>query len=133
MKFNYRGVGYDREPLKLETVEGEVVGKYRGQPVRQHYPRHIPTPQPKLYLQYRGVAYSKRPIPQDMTVEKQLAAITKSCKIDQRSKSVTNDLAEIHLNNIRRNLERRLLVAKAKGNEDLVELLEKECDELALQ
>jgi hypothetical protein len=41
-------------------------------------------------------------------------------------------LSTIHLNNIRRRLERRLQIAQDNGDETLVNLLEKESQDLAL-
>ena len=42
----------------------------------------------------------------------------------------TQAIAKIHLDNIRRNLERRLQVAKRSGNNDLVDLLKNECKQI---
>jgi hypothetical protein len=41
-------------------------------------------------------------------------------------------LSSIHLNNIRRRLERRLQIAQENGDETLVNLLKKESQDLAL-
>jgi hypothetical protein len=45
---------------------------------------------------------------------------------------VLDELASSHLNNIRRSLEHRLRVAKAKGDDNLVQLLEAESKQMAL-
>lgn len=136
MKLSYRGVSYDNEPLNLEMKEGDISGKYRGQDWKYHYPRHIPQLQPKLYRQYRGVAYSTPAIsskgyPVSTQLEPQNQAypvpLKKPCKV------VTNQLTKIHWENMRRNLERRLQIAKANGDAKLVNLLELESQELALK
>ena len=41
------------------------------------------------------------------------------------------ELTETHLTNIRRNLERRLLAAKEKGDQNLIRLLEDEGRQIA--
>ena len=128
MKLSYRGVAYDYNPPAIDMVEGEIGGKYRGQSWRMEYPRHIPVPQPAVDLKYRGVAYStytkastQPAIP--ITSSRKLAYITKSC-------SVSQDLTDTHLANIRRRLEHRLQVAKNRGDERLIRMLEAESRQL---
>ncbi|MBR8828720.1 MAG: DUF4278 domain-containing protein [Gomphosphaeria aponina SAG 52.96 = DSM 107014] len=134
MKLSYRGVPYATESLKLEINEGEIVGKYRGQNWRYHYPRHIPQLKPKIYMQYRGVAYSTCPLPKTAITQLLVQEITeKTCPLPiiKRCKEQENS-AQIHWDNIRRNLERRLEVAKAKGDEHLIQMLEQESKQLSL-
>lgn len=56
MKLCYRGVSYEPNPTSIETIQGEVGGKYRGFPWRHTYVkmsgRHT---QPSYELYYRGV------------------------------------------------------------------------------
>jgi hypothetical protein len=112
------------------------VGKYRGQAWSYHYPRHIPHIQAKPYLQYRGVAYSTSALPittpQDHGVDK---LTTPMCAIPlpKTKKIVQHDVSQIHLENMRRNLEYRLQVAQERGDHYLVNLLHQECQQLALQ
>lgn len=135
MKLTYRGVTYEREPTTLECCEGEIAGQYRGQDWQYHYPRHIPQIPPKLFRQYRGVSYSTRPIPYPESPPVVQPDDRNSCPISpkgQKNKGVfVDETAKIHLNNIRRNLERRLKVAQANGDEDLIDLLQQECQQLA--
>lgn len=134
MKLHYRGVEYTRPPHNLEITEGEVAGKYRGQDWRHHYPRHMVDLQPKVGLQYRGVPYktcrvaAKKPMAE---VEVQRQQLNRSLGQTQ-PRAVADEAEKIHLDNMRRNLERRLQVAKAKGNESLVQMLQKESQDLAL-
>jgi hypothetical protein len=135
MKLSYRGIHYDEDPLNLEFKEGTVVGKYRGQDWNYHYPRHIPQLQPKIFMQYRGVAYSTCPLPKKEGCEEYLwESGIKSCRsyIPENSQVVNRDTGSIHLENIRRNLERRLQIAKANGDHNLVNLLRKECKQLSI-
>ncbi|MEC4891947.1 MAG: DUF4278 domain-containing protein [Oscillatoria sp. PMC 1051.18] len=135
MRFSYRGVGYDRQSLNLEVIEGEVAGKYRGQEIRYKYPRHIPELQPKIYLQYRGVAYSKRPVVKCQSSPlAQTNSTANPCAFlnNQVNSGISEEAGQIHLDNIRRSLERRMEVAKASGNEGLVRLLEQESKQLSI-
>ena len=119
MKLSYRGAAYEYEPPTIDMVEGEVGGKYRGQPWRCSYPRHIPVPQPALDLKYRGVAYSTYPKAQESAIAK-----------ISNSRKVCPELAETHLANIRRRLEHRLQVAKDSGDQKLIRMLEAESKQL---
>ena len=56
MKLCYRGVSYEPNSTCVETIQGEVGGKYRGLPWRHTHlkisGRHT---QPRYKLYYRGV------------------------------------------------------------------------------
>lgn len=137
MRLSYRGINYEPETMPLEVTEGELGGKYRGQPWRYHYPRHIPELQPKLWLHYRGVSYSKRPMvysPQQKAMS--IPAVAPQGEFPSpvhfTLQTQETDAEQAHLESIRRNLERRLSVAREKGNEQLVSMLEKEYQDLAI-
>ncbi|MGK7944969.1 MAG: DUF4278 domain-containing protein [Microcystaceae cyanobacterium] len=132
MKLSYRGTSYERDQMPLEIQEGDIAGKYRGQEWRYHYPKHIPQSPPKLYRQYRGVAYSTRPLSETETADYVKAYTAKTCSVPCPRIIVENQVSQIHLENMRRNLERRLQIAKAKGDEDLVKLLQKESEQLTM-
>jgi hypothetical protein len=125
MKLSYRGINYDKDPSVLEVDEGAIAGKYRGGNWRYHYPKHIPEVAPQLYRQYRGVSHSyNSPHP---TTEGEPTALTAyPCMLRTTDQVMTNEIEKTHLENLRRNLERRLRVAKESGNESLVDLLQKE-------
>lgn len=136
MRLSYRGVNYEKEQPTLEMNEGEIGGKYRGRDWNYRYPRHIPQLQPKYYRQYRGIAYSTLPIPAEgEIISPQWNATGVYCPVPVQKPEavVTSEFSKTHLDNIRRNLERRLQVAKANGNESLIDLLEKEFRQLALE
>jgi Domain of unknown function (DUF4278) len=119
MKLSYHGAAYEYSPPTIDMVEGEIGGKYRGQPWRCSYPRHIPVPQPALDLKYRGVAYSTYP-------KAQASAIAQT----GNPSKVCPKLVDTHLANIRRSLEHRLQVAKTSGDDKLVRMLEAESKQL---
>jgi hypothetical protein len=127
MQLSYRGIPYQKTSLILEMTEGEIGGKYRGREFTYKYPKHIPQIKPQLDLQYFGVAYSKIATP----IEKPELVVNHAthniCPVSIRKQIKINDnFTQIHLENIKSNLERRIQVAKAKGDESLVNLLEQE-------
>jgi hypothetical protein len=135
MNFCYRGIKYNKEPLSLEMLDGETLGKYRGQTLKYRYPRHIPHLQPKVLMQYRGVAYSTK-----YDANSQAQKVNQEPKTAQscvchlahspsRKPKITTT-AQIHLENLRSKLEHRLQVAKLKGDEYLINLLEQEYQQL---
>jgi len=135
MNLTYRGVSYKRQPLSLEVSEGEIGGVYRGQTWRHSQLRHIPQLKPKPYLQYRGVAYSTRPIIRTgARIVCQIEPVRQPVSVrKQRQAPVALDRThQTHLQNIRRSLEHRLQVAAARGNEGLLDQLQHESQALAL-
>ncbi|PSF39453.1 hypothetical protein C7H19_01300 [Aphanothece hegewaldii CCALA 016] len=128
MKLSYRGVAYETDPLGLEINEGDIGGKYRGQDWKYHYPRHMPQLQPKLHRQYRGVAYSSRP---NFMTE---PTTSLSCPVSHTQPTViiSDEVSQVHLETIRRRLERRLEIALANGDDQLINLLKQEYVDLKL-
>ncbi|GAB4145644.1 MAG: hypothetical protein Fur0046_23340 [Cyanobacteria bacterium J069] len=54
MQLHYRGAAYEPVNNAVEGLEGEIIGKYRGVPVRQHQFRNLPAQAVDLRLTYRG-------------------------------------------------------------------------------
>lgn len=136
MRLTYRGINYEPEIMPLEMSEGELAGKYRGQPWHYRYPRHIPELQPKLWLQYRGVPYSKRPVVKSSYLpEIPIPAVTSNGELPTpryfAPQDEATEIEQAHLESIRQNLQHRLSVARKNGNEQLVSILEQEYQELA--
>ncbi|MBE9222191.1 DUF4278 domain-containing protein [Cyanobacterium stanieri LEGE 03274] len=133
MKMSYRGNKHQpSETALLEVKEGDVLGKYRGVECHRKLPRHIPQLQPKIYLKYRGIAYSSNPnaqpyfIPHDAKAQPEENLSTQTI-VSEETKS---NLAIIHQANLRRNLERRMEVAQTNENYRLLAMLKKEADAL---
>jgi len=133
MNLSYRGVKYDETPLVFDVIEGEQIGQYRGHKITYQYPRHLVQLQPKI-LQYRGAVYQTQSHPlneaDSQNSEKSQSCVCSLAQASSRKPKVTTT-AQIHLENLRQNLERRLQVAKSKGDEDLIDLLEREYQQLA--
>lgn len=121
MQLSYRGNQYNYEPSAIPMEEGEMTGKYRGQAWKMRYPRHINVVQPVANLKYRGVSY----------------CTTRTGGVETTSRPTSSadlsaEWATIHRANLLKNLERRLIAAKTKGDRDLIDLLQQECNDLGL-
>lgn len=133
MKLSYRGVSYEYEPPTLDMMEGEVAGKYRGQEWRVRYPRHMPVAQPTFDLNYRGVAYrTGQPADARMSATAASAQPTPVWAVSTRNSAHTfvSEVSKIHSNNMCQNLERRIQAARARGDQQLLQMLEKEAQQL---
>jgi hypothetical protein len=135
MRFIYRGVYYDQVPSSLEVTEGKAGGHYRGAVWRcrtlAETPMSRTTPSTPSKLTYRGIVYS----PSAPTAADSPAVVTQHTLLHRTCPKVVPSLLpqvqRLHRSNICRNIERRLEVAKAQGNDDLVALLEREFETTA--
>jgi hypothetical protein len=131
MKLTYRGVDYERNPLAVEMTPGEIGGKYRGASWQRYYPRHIPVPQPVAELKYRGVSYCiGDPLDVEVMRQRKQYSANGTAATHGRREPSSQDLANTHLVHMRQNLEHRLQVAKEKGDQNLIRLLEDEARQL---
>lgn len=130
MQLSYRGVKYTPNSPELTIVKGRAMGKYRGNVWHNHelvFPASLPKPE---MLKYRGVAYSTRPdlapapVANDSTVAQPVVE-------KQASLKSLSALAATHRDAILRNVEHRLVIAQAKGDERLIHLLEDEMRQFA--
>jgi len=142
MKFTYRGVNYEKNSSALELTEGELGGKYRGADWNKRYLRHIPVPPNPTALKYRGAEYylGDSIDAEAMMLRRRYIKREDYTATETKNQVVPNacprhiifqETSKTHHANIRQNLERRLEVAKAKGDEKLVRLLEAEAHQLA--
>lgn len=144
MKTNYGGDRFaprhsrDRnkyKPPTLELTEAELLSQDKGKNWRYSYPQHIPNFQHKSHRRHWGCvnnicslpATCKRPVGQSPLAEDSDAIVTilQSQLKDEKAK-------QAHLDSVRRNLERRLQVAKASGNDRLIDLLKQEWQQLEM-
>lgn len=142
MKFTYRGVDYENNSSALEVIEGEVGGKYRGANWNHTYVRHIPVAPKPAALKYRGAEYSLGdPIDAEAMMLHRRYLKTENHTASRAKNEVVPNTCPRHIilqktnhthrANIQQNLERRLELAKANGDEKLVRLLEAEAKQLA--
>ena len=95
------------------------IGNHGQQNRNYRYPRHIYQRSPQLRQPCRVSA----PTPADSIIESKQIVFVRGAK-------QTQAIAKIHLENVRRSLERRLQVAKESGDIHLVNLLENECKQI---
>ena len=126
MKLSYRGVKYENTSPILEGTDGEIGGTCRGQAGKLSYARHIPEPAPLHDLKYRGVPYRTRGVAVAVPTSA-LAARRTLPTFDRRGRDkVLEKATRTHIDNIRSSLERRMQVAQAQGNDQLVRMLQQE-------
>lgn len=143
MKLSYRGVRYDSVSTPIDMVESEGTGHYRGNNFHFTYPRHIPVPQPVVELKYRGVAYQTNASGKAEFISPAIRAAKAAVRdvfrpsgIDQaRSairtrQAILSEVANIHRQNIERSLQHRIEVARARGDQNLVSVLEREMQQI---
>jgi hypothetical protein len=143
MKLCYRGIEYEHNAPSLEVKEREVTGRYRGHSVHFSYVSHVPVPQPVADLTYRGVRYATTAQGEVQPATAGSVAATaeprqpvfQSIKgsdspVMQARRHLLMEATEAHRLSIQRSLNHRLSVAKAQGNDRLVQLLEEELHQL---
>ncbi|MEY3298107.1 MAG: hypothetical protein RLZZ597_1367 [Cyanobacteriota bacterium] len=145
MKLCYRGVEYDYNAPSLEMKESEVTGCYRGRTLHFSYPSHVPVPQPVARYTYRGVGYATtaqgQPQPLSVGVEGEVRQEVRqsvfqgikgaNSPIMQARRHLLMESTLAHRTNMQRSLDHRLAVAKAQGNDHLVQQLQEELHQLA--
>ena len=142
MKLTYRGIDYDYNPPLLEMTESKVVCRYRGQSARYTYAHHVPIPQPAERLTYRGVAYqttrqgqvkqltgeplAEQTIRPQSTLTGLRRKLTGISPAAQARRELLQEASLHHRENIARSLQHRIEVARAQGNDALLQQLESE-------
>lgn len=146
MKYSYRGVEYNHISPSLEVTETEIIGHYRGTPSRRRHYATTHLHQPTHRLKYRGVEYGsgvstempreqvqtttpKIPdvVPHSIAVGSSMGYSRPSGRLGIRDVS---ELEKVHNTFIRQTLEHRLAVAKRKGDQGLIQMLEQEQHQL---
>lgn len=150
MRLIYRGASYEYNSSALETREADLLRRHQGAYQRcrtlqeTSYPltyrgvryttdqvaealSSTPTLREPQRLVYRGQQYIKHP---NGTIEG--VAAEKAVRVPNTTAGLFKEVNRIHQENLRRNLQRRLQMAKQQGNQSLVRLLEAESKQLAL-
>ena len=140
MKLNNRAFNNEPNLSNIELTDSEIVDQFQGTDWKQKYPRHIPVPQPKTDLKSPGIECSTddlidieaNQLRQNYIVDDSVAVPRKNevVLIKSKRQQALEELNNVHLNNLRRNLEHRLQVAREKGDENLIRLLEAEFEQI---
>jgi Domain of unknown function (DUF4278) len=128
MKLTYRGISYEQPTSILRWSNGPVIGQYRGVPVRTQKVDRIP-PQTPRQLNYRGLAYRVDRLGQIVNEQPGLIAAAAQPAIAERSPFL--NAAQTHHSTMLASLERRIEIARVKGDQQLLTLLEAERQQMA--
>ncbi|AFZ15433.1 hypothetical protein Cri9333_4654 [Crinalium epipsammum PCC 9333] len=119
---------YQYNSPSLEVKEAEIYGRNQEQDSSFRYVRHMPVHSPVTSLLKCEVANRARSANSDLWLRKN-SAFTAS----RSSEKSLDQTTQIHIENMRRNLEYRLQAAKARGDQNLLHQLEMESKQLAFQ
>ena len=121
--------------LNLEITEKEITNKYQRKNFYPSYPRHIASVSVKSHRSGQQMTCHNYFLPKTCQLAKSQPAIAKQTNIALevlRYQLNDKQAKQIHVENVRRSLERRLQAAKASGNHHLVALLQKESQQLEM-
>lgn len=130
MKLFYRGASYDaqigvNQYARNVQPQSEYSLRYRGQSYTVNpssEPANLST-QPIAHLTYRGVQYT---VGEEAAVRP--GTISSATKTRLATKTT---VAMAHRQNLYRNIQHRLQVAQAKGDQALIQILEQELQQIA--
>ncbi|MDX2229424.1 MAG: DUF4278 domain-containing protein [Leptolyngbyaceae cyanobacterium bins.349] len=151
MRLNYRGASYEYNTSPLEAQESDVLNRdaqkrcrtlqenaypltYRGTrytTAQVAAALSAPASRTAQTLAYRGVKYTRQPDGTTQLMPSEQGTL-EQVTVPNTTAALLKEVARVHQDNIRRNLERRLQAAKLRGDQTLVSLLEAESKQLAL-
>ncbi|ERN42405.1 hypothetical protein KR51_00009280 [Rubidibacter lacunae KORDI 51-2] len=125
MKLTYRGIETDWQPLEIDIQLGDTGGKYRAQNWHYRYLRHVPEQRSRSQRTYRGATCNPSTT---------LQAAHPATPLDEQQ-PLHETTSSFVRTSVQGNLERRLIVARSKGDERLVQPLPlgDECRQLSLK
>ncbi len=134
MKLTYRGISYEQPTSTLRWSKGPVIGQYRGVPVQTQTVDRIP-PQAARQLSYRGLAYRVDRLGQIVyepsVDERSQSTVTQPAQPAIAERSPLLGAAQTHHRAMLASLERRIDIARTKGDQHLLALLEAERQQIA--
>lgn len=141
MQLTYRGAHYDYNPRSAEAARETNVFRairpsynlhYRGSvyTVDPNAEPALPSIQPTSQLMYRGVAYTLNGEERSTPAVQSRASVVSSKPRFQKKAARNEEFVMIHRSNLRTNVQRRLQVARERGDQNLVSLLERELQQI---
>lgn len=140
MQLTYRGAQYDYHPRNAETVRETNV--YRE--IRPTYNLHyrgavyivdpnaepaLPVSRPAAHLMYRGLAYTLNGGELSPAAVTTRAGVVSKPRVQTKA-AANAEFVTTHRSNLRSNVQRRLQVARERGDQNLVSLLERELQQI---
>lgn len=127
MQLSYRGHSYSVDHPSVDMADSGIAGSYRGHAFPVTYPRHIPVAQPVRNLSYRGVRYQTTATGGVQSIVPQPAIPQPAVQPTLMPRLLqTSTYDNVHQLNIRQRLQQRIEAARAKGDQKLLSLLERE-------
>lgn len=128
MKIYFCSSNHKYSPPTLEITESEITSHNRRQTWQPNYPRHIRSRESQSHRSPGSIFHDGLAKPKTCHIacnNSEALNILQYQLIDQQVKKV-------HLENARRNLNRRLQKAKSRGDQQLITLLNQESQQLEL-
>ncbi|BAU65194.1 hypothetical protein STA3757_25730 [Stanieria sp. NIES-3757] len=120
-------------PLSLEITENEINNQLQGKAWKYRYPRHIP--QFPTSSHQSAISYQRHSLPTTCRLAISSFKTSEELNFDfnlWQARSDHDEIRQLHLENLRQNLERRLQAAKANQDDYLVNLLKLESQQLEM-
>ncbi|AFZ35841.1 hypothetical protein Sta7437_2299 [Stanieria cyanosphaera PCC 7437] len=132
-----RGLNFGKtqrdRPLSLEITESEINNQLQAKAWKYSYPRHIP--QLPTRSHQSAIAYQRHSLPTSCQLA--ISSLKTSEELNSdfnlwQARSDHDEIRQLHLENLRQNLERRLQAAKANQDDYLLNLLKLESQQLEM-
>jgi hypothetical protein len=141
MQLTYRGAHYDYNPRSAEAVRESNVSRairpafnlhYRGSvyTVDPNAEPNLPVLKPTAQLVYRGSTYALNGWTKTAAVQGAVRTVSTESHFNQKAFG-SAEIATIHRSNLHTNVQRRLQVARERGDQNLISLLERELQQIA--
>ncbi|EAZ91556.1 hypothetical protein [Crocosphaera chwakensis] len=127
MKFSERRFIGDEQPNALDMGYGTVIQRHHRQKWKYEYPRHI---RPRVCPLSTQDTLTHYPVESQAIINQPSEDQVCSLSIKSPETLRVNEVSKTHLQNVCRNLERRLKKAQLKGDQWLISLLEKEFQDM---
>ncbi|PSB25505.1 DUF4278 domain-containing protein [Stenomitos frigidus] len=141
MQLTYRGAHYEYTPGGTKAARESNVFRalrptfnlrYRGSvyAVDPNAEPSLPVSQPPAQLVYRGTAYSLNGWTKPVAAVQATSSVLSNTARFSKKASGKAEFATVHRSNLYNNLQRRLQVARDRGDQNLIDLLEQELQQI---
>ena len=129
MKISCCSLNHQYSPPTIELTESEITSHHRKQTWKMTYPRHLHSRESQFHRSPGAIFHDGLAKPKTCHISCNKSEAFNILKYQLKDQQVN----KAHLENVRRNLDRRLQKAKAKGDQQLIKLLNQESQQLELK
>ncbi len=129
MKISCCSLNHQYSPPTIELTESEITSHRRRQTWEMTYPRHLHSRKSQFHRSPGAIFHDRLAKPKTCHISCNNSEVFNILKYQLKDQQVK----KAHLDNVRRNLDRRLQKAKAKGDQKLIDLLNQESQQLELK